>query len=310
MSTAVVTGVTGQDGGYLAEQLVADGARVHGVIRPGEQPGPHLVALGDALTLHVVDLQDLSAVAALLDQVAPDQVFNLVGVSSVAQSWAEPALTLAVNGVVVAVLLQALLGSAAVLVQASSAEIFAGSGVSPQDEGTPLVPRSPYGTSKAVAHQLVQAYRERGLAACNAILYNHESPRRPISFVTRKITSTVAAIARGETDRLVLGNLEARRDWGWAPDYVRALRLLAAHPDVGDVVVATGRSHTVREFAAAAFAAAGIPERIESDPAFARPYDAADLVGRPDRARELLGWQPLLGFAEVVGAMVEADLAG
>jgi GDPmannose 4,6-dehydratase len=197
-------------------------------------------------------------------------------------------------------------------VQASSAEIFGQPDHSPQDESTPVRPVNPYGAAKAYAHLMVDVYRRRDLHAVSAILYNHESPCRPPEFVTRKITSTVAAIAAGRADRLVLGNLDARRDWGWAPDYVDALVRAARTEQPQDFVVATGESRSVREFAAAAFARAGITDwapLVSSDPALMRPADAVELRGDATRAREVLGWSPAVGFAELVAHMVDADLA-
>jgi GDPmannose 4,6-dehydratase len=315
--TAVVTGLTGQDGGYLAEQLAAEGTLVHGLVRPGENLPDHLTALGEAVVVHEGELSDADRLAEVLRAAGPDEVYNLAGVSSVALSWQEPVLTAQVNGLAVATLLEQLMhhrdrtGRDVRFVQASSAEIFAGTTTSPQDESTPLSPRSPYGASKAYAHHMVQVYRGRGLHAVNAVLYNHESPRRPVTFVTRKITSTVAAIARGEAQELVLGNLDARRDWGWAPDYVDALVRAARHDAADDIVVATGEAHSVREFVAAAMARAGIDDwglLVRSDPAFTRPADAVELVGDATRARERLGWTPTIGFEELVGHMVARDL--
>jgi GDPmannose 4,6-dehydratase len=196
-------------------------------------------------------------------------------------------------------------------VQASSAEVFGQPATSPQDEDTPVRPVNPYGAAKAYAHLMTGVYRSRDLHASSLVLYNHESPRRPRHFVTRKITSTVAAIARGEADRLVLGNLDARRDWGWAPDYVDAMVRAARADRPADYVVATGEGHTVRDFVAAAFAAAGIDDwagLVEVDPAFVRPADATDLTGDATRARRELGWAPTVGFTELVARMVEADL--
>ena len=322
-TTALVTGVTGQDGGYLAELLVAQGARVHGAVRPGRAaaglPLPvHLTALGDALVLHEVDLLDPAAVRALVAEVAPDEVYNLAAESSVARSWSDPVTTAMTNAVLPAVLLEAAAaagsgaGGGVRVVQASSAEVFAGATSAPQDESTPLAPTNPYGAAKAHAHHLVQAYRSRGVHAVNAVLYPHESPRRPTAFVTRKITSTLAAIARGEAEELVLGNTAARRDWGWAPDVVAAMVAAARHPEPLDVVVATGVSHSVEDFVRVAAERAGVAdwrERVRVDPAFFRPTDATDLVGDPARARALLGWSPTRTFEEVVGAMVDADLA-
>ncbi len=313
--SALVTGITGQDGGYLAEQLVAEGTAVHGLVRPGEAPPEHLTGV----VLHEASLTDEDALRRVLRESAPDEVYNLAGLSSVALSWEQPALTAEVNGTFVARLLQLLWeeqerrGSSIAVVQASSAEVFAGATSSPQDERTPPSPRSPYGASKAFAHHLVQVFRARGLHASNAVLYNHESPRRPTAFVTRKITSTAAAIAEGRADELVLGNLDARRDWGWAPEYVRAMVLTARHASPDDYVVATGVSHSVRDFVAAAFARAGVQDwepLVRSDPAFVRPVDAVELVGDPSKARQQLGWAPRVTFEELVGRMVEADLTG
>jgi GDPmannose 4,6-dehydratase len=196
-------------------------------------------------------------------------------------------------------------------VQASSAEIFGEPAVSPQTEATPIRPVNPYGAAKAYAHLMVDVYRHRDLHAVATILYNHESPRRPERFVTRKITSTVAAISEGRADRLVLGNLDARRDWGWAPDYVDAMVRAARAERPADFVVATGVSHSVHDFVAAAFARVGIEDwagLVATDPEFVRPADPTDLTGDPTRARDLLGWEPTVGFEELVGRMVEADL--
>ncbi len=317
MRTALITGITGQDGGYLAEQLLGEGAVVHGLVRPGESLSAPLAGLAERVTLHPLDLTDGDSLGRVLQDTAPDEVYNLAGVSSVGFSWDDPVLTSQVNGVFVARLLQLLWeqqersGRAVSLVQASSAEIFAGTTTSPQREDTPVSPRSPYGATKAFAHGMVQVFRARGMHASNAVLYNHESPRRPTSFVTRKITSTVAAIAEGRASALVLGNLDARRDWGWAPEYVDAMVRLARHSEGADVLVATGVSHTVADFVAAAFARVGIEDwqgLVSTDPAFVRPVDAVELVGDPSRARELLGWEPEVGFEELVGRMVDADL--
>lgn len=317
MRTALITGITGQDGGYLAEQLLAEDVLVHGLVRPGEAASDPIMALGDSVALHTADLGDEDALTRVIRSCEPDEVYNLAGVSSVAASWEQPALTAEVNGALVARLLQLIWleqerrDASIVFVQASSGEIFGGATSSPQEESTALTPRSPYGASKAFAHLLVQVFRERGLHASNAILYNHESPRRPTTFVTRKITSTVAAISQGRASELVLGNLDARRDWGWAPDYVDAMARAARHHEPGDYVVATGQSHTVRDFVAAAFAHVGIDEwehLVRTDPAFVRPVDAVELVGDATRARQVLDWAPQVSLYEIVGRMVEADL--
>ncbi len=316
MRAALVTGVTGQDGGYLAEQLLSAGWSVHGVVRPGEHIPEHLATSDDALVLHEADLLDRPAMTRVVEAAAPAAVFNLAGLSSVALSWQDPVLAAQVNGVAVACLLelswqaQQATGRGVRFLQASSAEIFAGATSAPQDEDTPLSPRSPYGASKAFAHHLVHVYRARGLHAVNAILYNHESPRRPPTFVTRKITQAVAAIADGRQDFLLLGNLEARRDWGWAPEYVDAMvrAVLADAPD--DYVIATGESHTVADFVAAAFGRVGIEDWqrfVQQDDTFVRPVDAVELVGDARRAKERLGWVPAVGFTELVGRMVDHD---
>lgn len=319
MRNALITGITGQDGGYLAEHLVAEGTHVHGLLRPGEVVPAPLLNLGASITLHEIDLTDQARLLQVLQASEAEEVYNLVGVSSVALSWSQPGLTAEVNGTFVARLLELLAaeqerrGRVIALVQASSAEIFAGTSTTPQDERTPFSPRSPYGASKTFAHHMVQVFRARGIRASNAILYNHESPRRPLTFVTRKIAHTVAAIALGRASELVLGNLEARRDWGWAPEYVDALVRIARHTEPLDVVVATGTSHSVEEFVAAAFARAGVDEWrqfVRSDTALARPVDAVDLVGDPSFARERLGWVPTVGFEELVGRMVDAETSG
>lgn len=316
-TSTLITGVTGQDGGYLAELLVGEGQQVHGTVQPGEQAPDHLRALGDSLVIHEMDLRDGPQVSRVVQDAAPDWVVNLAGLSSVAASWEQPVLTAEVNGVGVACLLELLwqqqerTGRPVRFLQASSAEIFAGATTSPQDESTPLAPASPYGAAKAFAHHLVRVYRGRGLHAANVVLYNHESPRRPTTFVTRKITSGVAAIARGDAQELVLGTLEARRDWGWAPDYVDGMLRALRHDEPLDVVLATGVAHSVKDFVTAAFARVGIADwarYVRSDAAFGRPVDAVELVGDPTRARELLGWVPTVAFAELVGRMVDADV--
>ena len=307
----LVTGVGGQDGGYLAERLVADGVEVHGLHPPGEPvPSP----LPPDVALHALDLTDHARCSALVADLSPDLVVNLAGQSSVARSWDDPELSWAVNATAAEALLTAVadLPGEPRFVQASSAEIFGRPDRSPQDEATPLRPVSPYGRAKAHAHLAVGRARADGLHASSMILFNHESPRRPTSFVTRKITSTVAAIARGTADRLVLGNLDARRDWGWAPDYVDAM-VRAASAEVGcDYVVATGRSHAVRDLVAAAFERVGVTdwERLVAvDPGLVRPVDPIDSCGDASRARDRLGWTPSVGFPELVHRMVDADLA-
>lgn len=313
MTRAFITGISGQDGSYLAEQLLHEGVEVHALAHPDEaQPQLRDIAL------HPGDLANVDEVRALVLDLAPDEIYNLAGLSSVARSWQEPDLTARVNALGAAGLMesarlcQETRGVPVRLVQASSAEIFGEPERSPQDESTPIRPVNPYGASKAYAHLMVDVLRSRGLHAVSAILYNHESPRRPPQFVTRKITSTVAAIAQGRAERLALGNLDARRDWGWAPDYVDALVRAARAEEPRDYVIATGVAHSVREFVAAAFSRCGIDDwepYVTVDPAFVRPADPTELTGDASLAHAELGWSPTVGFDEIVGRMVEADLA-
>lgn len=304
---ALVTGVTGQDGGYLAEALLEQGWEVHGLVRDAAEP------VTEGVTSQPGDLSDADLFPRLLDEVAPDVVFHLAGMSSVARSWTEAAATADVTGAAVGRMLAAACeepGRVRVVL-ASSAEVFGAASVSPQDESTPLAPSSPYGAAKAYALHLARVYRSAGNHVSAAILYNHESPRRPESFVTRKITRGAVAIAEGRAHELRLGNLEAVRDWGWAPDYVDAMIRMAEAEDADDYVVATGVGHTVRDFVEAAFAAAGVAgweQHVVVDPQFFRPVDGVSLVGDPSRAGERLGWRPTVEFRDVVARMVEADL--
>ena len=306
MAKALVTGILGQDGTYLARLLDEGGHEVEGVVPPGLA-----VPDGFAHRCHVADLAHPDGLAELVADIAPDLVFNLAGLSSVAASWDDPVTTMAVNATGAVALLEASARRPGVrFVQASSAEIFGQADITPQDESTPLRPTSPYGVSKAAAHLAVGVWRQRGVHASSLILYNHESPLRPAQFVTRKITSTVARIARGEASELRLGNLDARRDWGWAPDYARAMLLAAQADEPGDYVIATGVSHSVRDFVGAAFAHVGITDwerYVVVDPAFFRPADPAELRGDASRARTLLGWAPTVAFEDMVAALVDED---
>ncbi|WP_242497312.1 GDP-mannose 4,6-dehydratase [Nocardioides oleivorans] len=306
---AFITGIGGQDGTYLAERLVAEGYDVHALVYTSDGHPAHCP---DAVVLHSGDLGDVEATRRLVLDLAPREIYNLAAISSVAQSWEQPDATALVNGHAAVGLMETAhrLGDVR-LVQASSAEIFGEPAESPQDEDTPVAPVNPYGAAKAFAHLSARVFRQRDLHVSSAILYNHESPRRHERFVTRKITSTVAAIAKGEADELVLGNVEARRDWGWAPDYVDAMVRAARADQPSDYVVATGRAHSVREFVAAAFAAAGITDwehLVRQDERFFRPADPTELVGDAGRAREELGWAPTVSFEELVARMVAADL--
>lgn len=313
--TALVTGVRGQDAGYLCEHLLRDGYAVHGLDRhAGDAVPPWL----KGVTLHEVDLCDTTAVHDLVMRIRPDEVYNLAAISSVAACWADPVTCAQVNGVAVAGLLEAAwqlqenLGRPVRVVQASSAEIFGATTQVPQNELTPVAPVNPYGAAKAYAHHLVDVYRQRGLHSGAVVLYGHESVRRPTRFVTRKISSTVAAIAVGEADTLTLGPLDARRDWGWAPEYVDAMIRAARHPEPMDFVLATGQAHSIEEFVAEAFARIGVEDwrsRVTSDAGLARPTNVQLQVGDSSRAAQVLGWTPTVVFPEVVHRMVDADLA-
>ena len=307
---SLITGVTGQDGWYLSRQLHDEGAEVIGFARPGSE-------VPEWVTPVFGDLTDADSVDSAVEAADPDEVYNLAGLSSVALSWERPVLTADVTGTGFLRVLEAVrrrmdaTGRPIRVVQASSAEIF-GHADAPQTEQTALAPVSPYGAAKAFAHNLASLYRSTDLQVSTAILYNHESPRRPDTFVTRKITKAVAAIARGRQEHLLIGNLEAKRDWGYAGDYTRALRLIARHPVADDFVVASGVSRTVGDFVAAAFAEVGIEDwqdRVQVDPRFSRAADPGEQRGDASKAARELPWAPEVPFEEMVAAMVDDDLA-
>lgn len=315
MARIMLTGATGQDGSFLLDVLRERGDDVHAVVRSPEEAR----SLGElaGVTAHLADLSNVSALPDLVDEVEPQQLYNIGGFSSVAQSWKEPALAGLVSGVAVAGLLQgvsrvrARTGWETRFLQASSCEIFGDSAPAPQSEATPIAPTNPYGAAKAYAQHAVGFARAQGEFAASVILYNHESPRRPLSFVTRKITNGAARIAAGLDSELRLGNLDAKRDWGWAPDYVDAMLRVMNADEPGDYVVATGISHTVRDFVVAAFSAAGIEDweqYVVIDERFYRPVDAAESRGDASRIRSDLGWEPTEALADIVAAMVEEDV--
>lgn len=311
--TALVTGITGQDGGYLAEQLLAEGTEVHGLVSAADAQIPELLSRCPGAVLHEGDLLDAASLQTVVAASRPDEVYNLAGISSVAFSWAHPVRTADVTALGVARLLDVVRRQDENIrfLQASSSEIFGNAPCCPQDESTPVAPNSPYGAAKAFAHHMVATYRATGMHAVAAILYNHESPRRPPTFVTRKITRAAARIARGEQDELVLGNMDVTRDWGWAPDYVDAMIRAVRHEQAQDYVLATGQPHTVRDFVTAAFARAQVADwqsRVRVDQAFVRPVEIELLLGDATRAREVLGWRPTVDFDELVGRMVDVDL--
>lgn len=314
MQTAFITGPTGQDGSYLVESLLDEGWHVHALVR--SRIGVDETELDDRVVQHVGDLAAQDELRDIVRSVSPDLIINLGGISSVAQSWEHPVETSRITGLSVAALLDASWslhdeGLPVRFVQASSSEIFGAAQESPQSEQTIISPVSPYGAAKAYAHHLTGVYRARGMFAASAILFNHESPRRPRSFVTRKISLGVAMIAAGKEGTLALGNLGAARDWGWAPDYVDAIRRIALADEPDDFVVATGQVHTVRDFVAAAFATAGIEDwsrHVRIDDRYNRPIDTPTMCGDSRRIRERLGWSPTVDFEGIVRAMVMHDV--
>jgi len=315
MPTALITGITGQVGSYLAEHLLDLDYRVVGVTRRSStDTGSRIEHLRDRIELASGDLLDQTSLLALVDRVQPDEVYNLAAQSFVPASFEQPVLTGEFTALGVTRLLEAvrLAKPDARVYQASSSEMFGKVQEVPQHEATPFYPRSPYGVSKLYGHWITVNYRESyGLHASCGIFFNHESPRRGLEFVTRKISYGVARIKLGVDRELRLGNLEARRDWGFAGDYVRAMRLMLQQPEPSDYVVATGETHSVRDFCQAAFTVAGLEWEnfVVVDPAFYRPAEVDLLVGDASRARRELGWAPNIGFWELVTMMVEADVA-
>lgn len=318
MPTALITGIAGQDGAYLTGVLSERGYRVVGMLQPGIDMRPELEPHLRGVEFVHGDLQDADSLREAVTSTDPDEVYNLAGISSVALSWKQPELTADVNGTGVLRLVRVLMehaertGRSPRMLQASSSEMFGSATSSPQDESTALRPRNPYALAKAFAHETVATYREgHRLFASSVILFNHESPLRPPVFVTRKISSTVAAIALGQADVLVMGDLDIRRDWGYAPDYVRAMWLALQAEEPRDYVVATGRTHTIRDWLEAAFAVVGLSdwERfVRSDPGLIRPTEPGALVGDAALAGSVLGWKPSIGFDELVATMVRHDL--
>lgn len=311
MGTVFVTGISGQDGSFLAEQLREEGHDVVGVLRKGRVPRGRPIA---DIAYVEWDFVDVGALRALLGERRPEAFYNFAAYSTGAGMFDDAAAIGEFNGVAVARMLQAIAETDPRIrfCQASSSEMFGDPIASPQDERTPFRPLSPYGAAKLFAHTTVGAYRERhGAFACSAILYNHESPRRSPAFVTRKITDAVARINAGEQGDLLLGNLEARRDWGYAPDYVRAMRLMLAQERPDDYVVATGQLHSVRAFCEVAFAHAGLDYRdwVKENAADARNDMRGPLVGDASKARDNLGWRPTTDFAALVRLMVDASIA-
>jgi len=314
----LITGATGQDGGYLCELLAGEECDIHALVTPDDPQRVSLEQLVPGICFHEGDLRDTESVQAAVDASRPDEVYHLAAASSVAASWDDPVSTSELNGtgtirVLAAVRRYGLAsGTQPRTLLCSTAEMFGHPTVSPQDELTPINPASPYGAVKAFAHSMATVSRGQGQFVSTVILYNHESPRRPENFVTRKITSAAARIARGSTEPLRLGNVDARRDWGFAGDYVRAMVAVMRADEPDDFVVATGVSHSIEDFARSAFAAAGVEnwrEHVLIDEGLMRPSDPSDFVGDAAKARDLLGWQPEVDFEELVAMMVDHDLS-
>ena len=313
MKRALITGITGQDGSYLAEFLLDQGYEVYGMVRRSSTENfERIEPFRDRLRLVQADLLDPMSLISLLSEVRPKEVYNLAAQSFVPTSWKQPVLTTEFDALGVTRLLEAirLVGRDIRFYQASSSEMFGKVREVPQTELTPFHPRSPYGVAKVYGHYITVNYRESyGMFACSGILFNHESPRRGKEFVTRKVSDGVARIHHGLASELRLGNLEARRDWGFAADYVRAMWLMLQQPEPDDFVIATGESHSVAELADMAFRHVGRDWRqyVREDPALKRPAEVDLLIGNAAKAREKLGWRPQVSFGELVAMMVDAD---
>jgi len=315
---ALITGITGQDGSYLAELLLSEGTEVHGTVRrvAMEDPSRRFWRIGhilDRLSLHPASLESYASLLQIVERVRPDECYHLAAQSYVSYSFEDAVSTINTNVNGTLNLLSAIKEKAPYcrVYFAGTSEMFGNAPFSPQDEQTPFNPRSPYGISKVAGFYLAKSFREnQGLFVCNGICFNHESERRGYEYVTRKISDGVARIKLGLADGLRLGNLDASRDWGYAPDYVRAMHKMIRGASATDYVVATGVSHTVREFAVAAFARVGLDstEFVTVDESLIRPAEAHELRGDAARIREELGWEPTVGFDDLVGIMVDEDL--
>jgi len=312
---AIVTGITGQDGSYLAELLLEKGYEVIGVVRRSSSPNlwriQHIL---DRVSLRPADLLDQLSLLRLIQDVKPHEIYNLAAMSFVPASWDQPLLTGDYNSMGVTRLLEAIrhVDTSIKLYQASSSEMYGRVREVPQTELTPFYPRSPYGVSKVFGHYITVNYRESyNMFAVSGILFNHESPRRGLEFVTRKVTDGVARIKLGLAEHLALGNLDACRDWGFAGDYVRAMWMMLQQDQADDYVIATGVSHSVRQLVETAFGHAGLEweKHVRIDPAFLRPAEVDHLIGDASKAKRVLGWEPSVSFEGLVAMMVDADIA-
>jgi GDPmannose 4,6-dehydratase len=311
---ALITGITGQDGSYLADLLLEKGYDVHGMVRRAStETFQRLQHIRDKITLHTGDLLDQRSLGEVMREVEPHEIYNLAAMSFVAASWTQPVLTADFTGVGVTRMLEAMREMApdARLYQASSSEMFGKVLEVPQTEKTPFYPRSPYGVAKAYGHFITVNYRESyDLFACSGILFNHESPRRGLEFVTRKVTHGAAAIKLGLSEELALGNMDAQRDWGYAKDYVEAMWLMLQQDEPDDYVIATGEAHSVQELVDVAFAQVDLDPKdyVRIDERFMRPAEVDHLIGDYSKAKEQLGWEPRTSFEELVQLMVDSDL--
>jgi GDPmannose 4,6-dehydratase len=311
---ALITGITGQDGSYLAELLLGKGYEVHGMVRRAStETFQRLEGIRDAITLHTGDLLDQRSLGDVMRDCEPDEIYNLAAMSFVAASWSQPVLTAEFTAVGVTRILEAMreVSPAARFYQASSSEMFGQVLEVPQRESTPFYPRSPYGVAKCYGHFITVNYRESyDLFAACGILFNHESERRGLEFVTRKVTHAAAAIKLGLQTELALGNLDAERDWGYAKDYVEAMWMMLQEDEPDDYVIATGEAHSVRELVNVAFAHVELDpeEYVRIDERFLRPAEVEHLIGDPSKAREKLGWVPKTSFEDMVRLMVDSDL--
>jgi GDPmannose 4,6-dehydratase len=312
---ALITGITGQDGSYLAELLLDKGYEVHGMVRRSStETFQRLQHIRDDINLHTGDLLDQRSLTDVLRECDPEEVYNLAAMSYVAASWSQPVLTAEFTATGVTRMLEAVreVVPGARFYQASSSEMFGKVREVPQTELTPFYPRSPYGVAKCYAHFITVNYRESyDLFACSGILFNHEGPRRGLEFVTRKVTHAAAAIKLGMAEKIGLGNLDAERDWGYAKDYVEAMWLMLQQDKPEDYVIATGEAHSVRECCEVAFDEAGLgdfEQYVTIDPAFVRPAEVDHLIGDPGKAGRDLGWKPQTSFEELIRLMTRADL--
>ena len=312
--TALITGITGQDGAYLAKLLLQKGYQVHGMMRRSSTETLERIAdIRDSITVHQGDLLDQLSLVRLMEEVQPTEVYNLAAQSFVPTSWSQPILTGETTGLGVTRVLEAIrqVNPAIRMYQASSSEMFGKVQETPQTETTPFYPRSPYGVAKVYGYWITINYRESyDLFACNGILFNHESPLRGLEFVTRKITDGVARIKLGIQNELLLGNLEAKRDWGFAGDFVLAMWLMLQTDKPDDYVIATGEQHSVRDFCEIAFGTVGLnlEDYVGVDPRFYRPAEVETLLGDPGKAKADLGWEPQVTFEQLVTMMVEEDI--